>query len=163
MTERSAVRVPGGGGGRRRGLRRRGGLTQRDELQGRIHGPAHQLSERALVLATFGHRREHVFATLRFPSDGKLGGSGILGPEIWIPRRRAENSLWACNRTCRGPISVPVLGPLAELDLVRLAAERVGELVVQAVGGARDLVEGVDQLDGLQGVPEQVVAGDQDP
>lgn len=70
MIERATVRVHDGGGGRRsRG--RAVSLTQRDELQGRIHGPAHQLSERALVLAAFGHRREHVFARLWVRSDGK--------------------------------------------------------------------------------------------
>src|ERR1700750_3495122 len=66
--EVSAMRVPGRGGGR--GLR--GCLTQRDELQGRIHGPAHQLAERALSRATVGHQGEHVFVKLREPSDGNL-------------------------------------------------------------------------------------------
>src|SRR5215212_8617906 len=70
MIETSAVRVRVGGGGRR-GWCREVGLTQRDELQGRVHGPAHQLSERALVLATVDHRREHVFARLWGWSDGK--------------------------------------------------------------------------------------------
>src|SRR4051794_26250828 len=69
MIEASAVRVHDGGGARR-GRCREVGLTQRDELQGRIHGPAHQLSERALVLATVDHRREHVFARLWVGSDG---------------------------------------------------------------------------------------------
>jgi hypothetical protein len=70
MIERSAVRVHDGGGGRF-AVGERAGLTQRDELQGRIHSPAHQRSERALVLAAFGHRREHVFARLWIRSDGK--------------------------------------------------------------------------------------------
>ena len=70
MIELSAVRVCVGGGGRRGGCREVC-LAQRDELQGRIHGPAHQLSERALVLATVDHRREHVFARLGGWSDGK--------------------------------------------------------------------------------------------
>ena len=70
MIERAAMRVHDGGGGRH-GLCRRVGLTQRDELQGRIHGPAHQLAKRAFVRAAFGHRREHVFARLRIRSDGK--------------------------------------------------------------------------------------------
>ena len=71
MIELPAVRVYGGGGGRRRMPLRRMGLTQRYELQGRIHGPAHQRSKRALVLSAIGHRREHVFVRLRSASDGK--------------------------------------------------------------------------------------------
>ena len=72
MIELPAVRVSGGGGGRGRAMRRRGGcLTQRYELQGRVHGPAHQRSKRALVLSAVGHRREHVFVRLRSGSDGK--------------------------------------------------------------------------------------------
>jgi hypothetical protein len=84
----SAMRVLGRGGGRRwhRALGR-GCLAQRDELQGRIHGPAHQLAKRALVLATVGHRGEHVFVNLRRRSDGNLRserdpdrqGAGSLG------------------------------------------------------------------------------------
>src|SRR5438034_4081409 len=66
----SAMRVNGRGGGRGT----RGGLTQRDELQGRIHGPAHQLAERALLRATAGHQGEHVFATLRGGPDGNVRG-----------------------------------------------------------------------------------------
>jgi len=70
MIKRAPMRVHDGGGGRR-GLRRTVSLTQRDELQGRVHGPAHQLAKRAFVRAAFGHRREHVFARLRIRSDGK--------------------------------------------------------------------------------------------
>src|SRR4051812_39036564 len=67
MTETlSTMRVLGRGGGRlRRRTCGRGCLAQRDELQGRIHGPAHQRPQRALVLATVGHRGEHVFGKLR--------------------------------------------------------------------------------------------------
>jgi hypothetical protein len=72
MIELPAVRVCGGGGGRRRVLHRRMGLAQRYELQGRIHGPAHQRSKRALVLSAVDHRREHVFVRLRSRSDGKV-------------------------------------------------------------------------------------------
>jgi hypothetical protein len=79
MIERATVRVHDGGGGRRSRCRAVS-LTQRDELQGRIHGPAHQLSERALVLAAIGHRREHVFARLWGGSDGK-------GPKVREPDR----------------------------------------------------------------------------
>src|SRR4051812_27723621 len=72
MIELPAVRVSGGGGGRGRAMRpRRGCLAQRYELQGRVHGPAHQRPERALVLAVVGHRREHVFVRLRLGSDGR--------------------------------------------------------------------------------------------
>ena len=93
MIERSTMRVPGGGGGRGRGRCLRGCLTQRDELQGRIHGPAHQLAKRALVLATFDHRREHVFVRLRVGSDGKLRERpGSRGPDSRIQRRRAERA-----------------------------------------------------------------------
>ena len=70
MDRIEAMRVFGGGGGRGPGLCLRGCLTQRDELQGRVRGPAHQLAKRALVLATFDHRREHVFVRLRVGSDG---------------------------------------------------------------------------------------------
>src|SRR3954467_12396653 len=98
MIELSAVRVLGGGGGRR-GACRQVGLTQRDELQGRIHGPAHQLSERALVLATVDHRREHVFARLRSASDGmsremwgrEAGICGFGGAEPKAPARAARD------------------------------------------------------------------------
>src|SRR4051812_48401612 len=74
MTETlSTMRVLGRGGGRlRRRTCGRGCLAQRDELQGRIHGPAHQRPQRALVLATVGHRGEHVFVNLRGGSDGNL-------------------------------------------------------------------------------------------
>ena len=93
MIERPTVRVCGGGGGRQRAMRRRGCLTQRYELQGRIHGPAHQRSERALVLSGVGHRREHVFVRLRSGSDGKLRND--RDPEaanLRIPRRSAEST-----------------------------------------------------------------------
>ncbi len=101
MIELPAVRVCGGGGGRRRVLRRRMGLTQRYELQGRIHGPAHQRSKRALVLSAVGHRREHVFVRLRSWSDGKLRKdrdpptreSGFRGLAPNPPRA-------PCNRSC---------------------------------------------------------------
>jgi hypothetical protein len=72
MIELPAVRVCGGGGGRLDVLLRRMGLAQRYELQGRVHGPAHQRSKRALVLSAVGHRREHVFVRLRLWSDGKF-------------------------------------------------------------------------------------------
>jgi hypothetical protein len=89
----SAMRVPGRGGGRGT----RGCLTQRDELQGRIHGPAHQLAERALLRATAGHQGEHVFANLRRRSDGKARNErlrrGSRGPEPNRPRIR-------CNGSC---------------------------------------------------------------
>ncbi len=85
MIERSTMRVSGGGGVRGRGRCLRGCLTQRGELQGRVHGPAHQLAKRALVLATFDHRREHVFVRLRAGSDGK-------GPNVRDPERPVRGS-----------------------------------------------------------------------
>src|SRR3954471_1886274 len=72
MIELPTVRVYGGGGGRRNVPLRRMGLAQRYELQGRVHGPAHQRSKRALVLSAVDHRREHVFVRLRSGSDGKI-------------------------------------------------------------------------------------------
>src|SRR3954451_12654571 len=134
MTERSAMRVPDGGGGRRCGRHRREGLTQRDELQGRIHGPAHQLSERALVLATGGHRREHVFSGLRSRSDGKTRSErdphgpirGSRGAEPKAPRRGATDLAWRPWAAATGG-SLPALRPFLELELVRLAADRLGE------------------------------------
>src|SRR4051794_34337121 len=132
MIEGAAVRVCGGGGGRR-GLCRQVGLAQRHELQGRIHGPAHQLSERALVLAAIGHRREHVFARLRSRSDGKSRSerdpdrrsNGFHGTEP-NPARAAATDLaparkWALRtpaRTAGRAALVAVLGPLFELRLV---------------------------------------------
>src|SRR5262245_4605532 len=106
MIEVPAVRVPGGGGGRRRAMRRRGGLTQRYELQGRVHGPAHQRPERALVLAAVGHRREHVFVRLRLGSDGNEpnvrdpegGISGFHGPKPKARRGAATVLAGAWNR-----------------------------------------------------------------
>ena len=104
MIELPAVRVSGGGGGRGRAKRpRRGCLTQRYELQGRIHGPAHQRSERALVLSAVGHRREHVFVRLRSGSDGKQ--RNVRDPEgrkLRIPRRTAKSPSRGCNRSCSG-------------------------------------------------------------
>src|SRR3954471_6113493 len=92
----SAMRVSGRGGGRGT----RGGLTQRDELQGRIHGPAHQLAERALVRATVGHQGEHVFARLCGRPDGKArnerGRRGSRAAERNRPGIR-------CNGPCTGP------------------------------------------------------------
>src|SRR4051794_16505487 len=91
----SAMRVPGRGG--ERGTR--GCLSQRDELQGRIHGPAHQLAERALVRATVGHQGEHVFVRLWGGSDGKgrneRGHSGSRAAEPNRPGIR-------CNGPCTG-------------------------------------------------------------
>ena len=105
MIERPAVRVHDGGGGRF-AVGERAGLTQRDELQGRIHGPAHQLSERALVLAAFGHRREHVFARLWIRSDGKKPkvrdpDPGICGFRGVEPNRGSH----AATRSCTGVIT----------------------------------------------------------
>jgi hypothetical protein len=73
MTQASAVRVLGRGGGdvtgRGSAIRQRC-LTQGCELDGRSCGLAHQLAERACLLATCGHRGEHVFVKLRPSSDG---------------------------------------------------------------------------------------------
>src|SRR3954467_7592477 len=102
MIELSAVRVLGGGGGRR-GPCRQVCLTQRDELQGRIHGPAHQLSERALVLATVGHRREHVFVRLWVGSDGNKRRE--WGPQAQFPGSRgAEPNRPAAAATDLAPV-----------------------------------------------------------
>ncbi len=93
MTEWQAVRVLGSGGGRRRALRRRSGLTQCHELQGRIHGPAHHRSKRAFGRAAVGHRREHVFVRLRSRSDGNLRTrAGSRGPNSRISRPSAESA-----------------------------------------------------------------------
>ena len=94
MIELPAVRVSGGGGGRPAcDAPPRCCLTQRYELQGRIHGPAHQRSERALVLSAVGHRREHVFVRLRSGSDGKVRSDrDPEGAKLRIPRRRAKST-----------------------------------------------------------------------
>src|SRR4051794_16113447 len=96
----------------------------------------------------------------------KLGASGILEARIADPtvqsRTRAERVQPILQRASGRP-SVGALGPLLELDLVRLAADRLGELVVQAVRRARDLVERVEKLAGLERVAQEVVARDQDP
>ena len=86
MTEASAMRVlrHGGGGRPARGARREPGLAQGRELEGRVDGVTHPLAERALVRATAGHRREHVFETVGGPSDG----SGAAGAAVPLVRMR---------------------------------------------------------------------------
>ncbi len=101
MTELPAVRVLARGGGRGR----RGCLTQGDELQGRIHGPAHQRSERALLRSAVGHRGEHVFGNLRRASDGNT--RKVRDPEA------GKRGSHAPERNPRGQSAIDLAGPRA--------------------------------------------------
>jgi hypothetical protein len=124
----SAVRVCGRGGGRGT----RGCLTQRDELQGRIHGPAHQLAERALGRATVGHRGEHVFGKLRRAPDGNLRKERGRGGSRGVEPNPLQATLHGPETGPGGPQGTPVQGPGGPV----LGARRTGSRRRWAAGAA---------------------------
>ena len=94
--ETSAVRVlgRGGGGPGQRGCLGRVCLTQRGELERRIHGAPHQLAKRAFGLSTDDRRGEHVFVKLRRRSDGRGDLQGFLQAPAAIPGRERPTGKW---------------------------------------------------------------------
>ena len=100
MTEWQAVRVLGSGGGRRRTMRRRGGLTQGHELQGRIHGPAHPLEASVCSGGCRSSKGTCVRKTTVAVGRKSSQASGI--PEAKSPDFAAQCGKLraACNRSC---------------------------------------------------------------